>query len=282
MVRVDVPIRTSRRIGAHRLPDQSPVITDPPAEPTSIVGACVVGHIRTSPLDRPKYHDMNFLSHGYTYVDRPYFLSGTAVPDWLSHIDRRIRARRKLAVAFVDDVDPHTAAVARGIVQHHDDDQRFHSSRTFVEMSMRFAVELREQLPPDNGMRCGFIGHIVIELLLDAYLHEQRPGLLDRYYQAMAHVRPDVVQAAVNRITGKPTQRLAKLIPKFVDAEFLYDYQTDAGLLLRMNQVLTRIGLELLPEALTPWLSDVRGQVYAQAEPLLAVADASPEMDGTG
>ena len=40
---------------------------------------------------------MNYFAHGYAFLDDPYFLAGTAVPDWLSVIDRRMRARSKLA-----------------------------------------------------------------------------------------------------------------------------------------------------------------------------------------
>ena len=43
---------------------------------------------------------MNFFSHGFRYLDQPYLLAGTAVPDWLSYVDRKIRARRRLAEPF--------------------------------------------------------------------------------------------------------------------------------------------------------------------------------------
>ncbi len=215
---------------------------------------------------------MNFLAHGYRYIDDPYFLAGTAVPDWLSYIDRKIRARRKLAEPYMRDVDPHVASVAAGIVQHHIDDQTFHGSRIFVELSMRFAVELRERVPKDNGLRCGFVGHIVVELLLDSYLHQRFPGRLDRYYQAIRSLNPLVVQAAVNRITGKPTDRLAGLIGRFAETGFLYDYEEDEKLLWRINQVLSRISLEPLPPAVADWIGTARERVREVA-PLLLLAD---------
>ena len=38
---------------------------------------------------------MNYFAHGWNYVDAPYVLAGTAVPDWLSVVDRRVRARAR-------------------------------------------------------------------------------------------------------------------------------------------------------------------------------------------
>ena len=33
---------------------------------------------------------MNYFAHGVRFLEDPYFLAGTAVPDWLSVVDRRV------------------------------------------------------------------------------------------------------------------------------------------------------------------------------------------------
>src|SRR5262245_35641363 len=33
---------------------------------------------------------MNYLAHGWRFVEEPYLLAGTAAPDWMSVIDRKI------------------------------------------------------------------------------------------------------------------------------------------------------------------------------------------------
>ena len=170
------------------------------------------------------------------------------------------------------DVDPATAAIARGIVQHHADDDSFHRSRPFVELSMKCAVAIRDRLPADDGLRPSFLGHILVEMLLDAHLHRTRPGSLDRYYQALQAVNPFVVSAAVGRITGKPTDRIAGLIPKFVEERFLYDYSDDHKLLRRLNQVMKRVGLDPLPDLLMDYFSEVRAEVCRFAPQLLATS----------
>ncbi len=212
---------------------------------------------------------MNFFSHGITLLDRPYELTGAAVPDWLSFLDRRVRARRNLALPFVEDVDPQIAAVARGIVRHHEDDRTFHGCRAFVELNLQFTVAIRDRVAPDESMRPGFVGHILVELMLDAQLHQMYPGRLDRYYDALRSVEPGVVQAAVNRMATKQIDTLADLIPRFIQSGFLYDYTDDHRLLLRMNQVMKRVNMEFLPDSILAFFPEARDQVRERMHELL-------------
>lgn len=212
---------------------------------------------------------MNFFSHGITLLDRPYELAGAAVPDWMSYIDRRVRARRKLAIEFVDDVDPQVAAVARGIVRHHDDDRTFHGCRAFTELNLQFTVEFRDRVPPDDTMRPSFVGHITVELMLDAYLHEKYPGRLDRYYDALRAVSPETVQSAVNRMATGTADKLVKVIPGFIKEKFLYDYSDDQQLLRRLNQVMKRVGFDQLPDEVTEFFPDARQQIADRIDELL-------------
>ncbi len=110
---------------------------------------------------------MNYFAHGRQFVDRPYFLVGTAVPDLLNVVNRRVRARRKLAEPFVDDANPHIAALAGGIVRHHEDDDWFHRTKPFTELSLQFTVRIRDWQSEDTSMRPLFLGHILVELLLE-------------------------------------------------------------------------------------------------------------------
>src|SRR5262245_15798143 len=128
---------------------------------------------------------MNYLAHGWRYVDDPYFLAGTATPDWLSAIDRKVRAQPKTAALFVNDPDPILSTVAKGVARHHYDDGWFHSSKAFGELMFDFIRQLKTTLPGDDTMRPGFLGHILVELLLDAEIARDEPARLDRYYAAL-------------------------------------------------------------------------------------------------
>ena len=190
---------------------------------------------------------MNYFAHAIRFLDRPYFVAGTAVPDWLSVADRKVRVRAKLIEPFLLNDGSPQAEIAAGAWQHLDDDRWFHQTRAFNEVSADLAVRFREALAPDDSLRAGFLGHIVTELLIDAELIVRHPGLIERYYEVLAGIEPLAVQQAVNAMAKQPTQNLAPLISRFIDERFLPDYLDDTRLRRRLNQVLQRVKLSPLP-----------------------------------
>ncbi len=212
---------------------------------------------------------MNYFAHGQRFLHDPYFLAGTAIPDWLNVADRRVRVRSKHAKTLVNDADPQIAAVARGVVQHHRDDDWFHGTAAFTELSWAFTARVRDALAPDPGLRPSFLGHILVEILLDAVLIAQAPERLEAYYAALETLDPAVVQEAVNRAAPRSTSNLAPLIPRFIEARFLFDYLDDARLLARLNGVMSRVGLAPLPPSLMEVFPDFRRRVADRQEALL-------------
>ncbi|MCU0960269.1 MAG: hypothetical protein MUF48_09205 [Pirellulaceae bacterium] len=212
---------------------------------------------------------MNYFAHGYDHVQEPYFLAGTAVPEWLSVVDRRVRARARLARPWVQDADPRRAALAAGVVRHHDDDRWFHRTRAFAELSLELTVLAREQLAGDPGFRPSFLGHILVEILLDAALIERDVRRLDQYYAALAVIDPNLVARAVALMTTGPAPGLAGLICLFCRERFLYDYLDDAKLLLRLNRVMRRVRLRPLPATILAALPGARQRVRQRAGELL-------------
>ncbi|HWB09861.1 MAG TPA: hypothetical protein VG826_11565 [Pirellulales bacterium] len=223
---------------------------------------------------------MNYFAHGRAFVDDPYFLAGTAVPDWLNVVARKVKARSKHARAFVDDADAHLAALARGIEQHHFDDRWFHATAAFAELSWNFTVLIRDGLETDDGLRPSFLGHILVEILLDACLIAQCPEQLDAYYQALAALDPRWLEGAVGKMAaghagtlGHPLA-LGDFIPLFIRERFLWDYLDDGKLCYRLNQVMRRVGLAVLPEAFADLLPEIRHSVARRQHELLTPADA--------
>lgn len=212
---------------------------------------------------------MNYLAHGWRFADQPYVLAGTAVPDWLSVVDRKMRARGKTAALFVEDADENLAALARGIVQHHHDDDWFHQTTAFNELSLAFTLQIRNVLPADDGFRPSFLGHILVELLLDAILTEEEPARLDRYYAALAQADPKFLQAAINRLSTRQSDKVAYLVTRFLQERFLYDYAEDGKLLVRLNHVMKRVGLPQLPPELAELFPEMRATIRSRRHELL-------------
>jgi hypothetical protein len=213
---------------------------------------------------------MNYFAHGRHFTADPYFLAGTAVPDWLNVVDRRVRVRSRQAELHVNSADPQVARIARGIVQHCNDDQWFHATRAFAELSLELCHMLRDRLPADDGFRPHFLGHILVEILLDAALVAENTQALDDYYAAIASVDGRKVQQAVNAMASRETQHLAALIPLFSSERFLSDYADDAKLLFRLNQVMRRVRLPLLPAGIAGVFAIARDKVARRKEELLA------------
>lgn len=97
----------------------------------------------------------------------------------------------------------------------------------------------------------------------------ERPAVLDTYYQALAEVDPNRVQQAVNRMATKETDRFPIFLPRFLAERFLYDYAEDGKLLTRLNRVLRRVGLPLLPPEFAELLGPLRVSVRERQAALL-------------
>ncbi len=219
---------------------------------------------------------MNYFAHGRAFVDDPYFLAGTAVPDWLNVVDRPTRIRSRHALEYVDADDSCLAAVARGIVRHLADDGWFHTTRAFAELSLELTRQARCLLAEEAGFRPHFIGHILVEILLDAELIAADRSRLDAYYQALDGLDAARVTQAVGRMGRGGGQRLLAFIPLFSRERFLWDYLEDGKLMVRLNQVMRRVKLPTLPADFARLLPAARRQVAERQAELLAPAEDRP------
>jgi hypothetical protein len=188
----------------------------------------------------------------------------------MSVADRGVRVRARLAAPLAEQTnEPAIRQVAEGALQHLRDDDWFHGTRGFVEVTGDLTRRFRECLGPEHPMQCGFLGHVVTELLLDAALIARHSEKLDVYYRRLDEIEPAIVESAVNQMARGETQRLSRLIPLFITERFLYDYATDRALLARLNAVLQRVKLMPLPEAVLDVLAAARGIVQARVRDLL-------------
>ncbi len=215
---------------------------------------------------------MNYLAHAaplLTPQADPYLVAGVAVPDWLGVAARRTKCRSKHAAPFLADPDPRVASLARGVMRHHADDAWFHESAAFARLSLEFARRIREAFADASGVRPWFLGHVLVELLLDAELDRRSPGLLDHYYRVMAKVDASLVAHRIEAMAGRSVGRLAEFIPRYVEVRFLADYVDDDRLTFRLGQVCERVGLPPLSPQLAPLLPAMRADVRTHADELV-------------
>jgi len=219
---------------------------------------------------------MNYFAHGHRFIDRPYFLVGTALPDALSVVDRKVRLRSRLVRPFADGSGSIAAEVAAGALQHLHDDDWFHNTPAFHRCTAELTARFRTLLSEAEGHHPSFLGHIVTELLLDGVLIARHPGVLEAYYAAWSSVDARSIEEAVNRMCRNATDRLAAFIPLFVRERFLFDYQDSDRLLFRLNQVMRRVKLNPLPPEVVAVLDSGRKLIDEQAGALLPGFDLPP------
>jgi len=211
---------------------------------------------------------MNYFAHGIRFLDRPWFLAGTALPDWLSLVDRRVRLRPKGLLPLADGSSSVESELAAGALQHLDDDHWFHKTRAFAEATARLTKIFRDFMGPGDGFRCGFVGHIACELILDAILIEKYPERLDAYYAVLEQLDGRRLNEAVTVLAGQSVD-LEPWLPRFCEAQFLRDYADPQRLAFRLNQVLRRVKLDPLPAGIEESLVSALVVVAEYAEGLL-------------
>lgn len=216
---------------------------------------------------------MNFFAHGRHFVRRPYFVAGTAIPDWMNVVNRRAKTRSKSALPLTEHDDPVIAEVARGVVQHHHDDRWFHATRAFQETSLGFTRHIREHFDPTESLLPMFLGHILVELLLDATLIQAEPWLLEEYYSALRQIDPEQTTDVVRQMTDKDVDLLIVVIRRFLAEPFLKDYLTDDTLFFRLNRIMHRVGLPEIPNDFVQWLPEARRIVIERQDELLTEPD---------
>ena len=178
------------------------------------------------------------------------------MPDWLSVAARKTKCRTRHVEPFLDREDSPLADLAYGIKQHHTDDLWFHESEAFSRLSLEFSKQIKEEFGESTSMRPWFLGHILVELLLDDELIQREPEQLVRYYDCIAETDAEWIAEQVAMMCGRDVGKLAEFIGKFLELRFLEDYHDDQTLTMRLNQVMNRVGLEQLPESfpkLLPW-----------------------------
>ena len=219
---------------------------------------------------------MNYFAHAIRHLDRPNFLAGLALPDWLSVSDRKTRLRQRHLLEHLPHFEPAEREIAAGVLQHLEDDHWFHATTAFQQVTSGIGTEFRLVLPTAEEWPCGFLGPLLCELLIDAELARRQLDLLEQYYAQMSQWQPQEIQQLVNRVAPLPAQQLAQFIPLFIRERFLFDCVGDQPLLRRVNQVLRRVNLQPLPAIATKALARGRELVAAQITELLPEPDFAP------
>jgi hypothetical protein len=210
---------------------------------------------------------VNYLAHGWRRTDRPWLLAGTALPDWLSAADRGARLVR----GRLSGVEAEKAReLAEGVRLHFEDDRAFHDHPAFLETEREVIAMLRAKAP-DPRQHCWFLGHVLVEMLLDGWIVRREPERVDAYYASLASLDFGAVIDAATPWLTRPAVGLREYADAFLRHRYLYGYAEDEGLFHRFERVAWRVGLPRPPGALRACIPPARARVEARAPEMLGL-----------
>lgn len=216
---------------------------------------------------------MNYFAHAFRFLDNPYFLAGTSLPDWLSVVNRRARLRKPMLIAHLESADERVRQLVGGVVQHLEDDVRFHNSPAFGEVLIQ-VVRTIHPVVNAQGVPLTFLSHLIAEILFDAVLLQRFPGGAARYYASLDQVDSMWIETTTDAILGQRVDHLSAFVRLFCKERILDDYNDDEMTFVRMNQVMTRLKLPALPKSLQQILPQLRQIVAARENDLRRALDA--------
>jgi len=152
--------------------------------------------------------------------------------------------------------------------RHYHDDSWFHSSEAFLRASAEATKRVRATPDYSRELRGWFLGHVLVEMLIDRFLIRLRPSRLDDYYAALDTIdREWLLNTAQPWLTG-PASRLGVYFDAFCTHRYLYGYLDDDGLFARLRGLARRVGLPALPDSLARALPDIASMVERQLDEL--------------
>lgn len=188
---------------------------------------------------------MNFISHFYLDrdVQNSLFIAGSITPDLMSIYNSGLRIKNSHLKRFHSNLHPDVPeSFVRGLARHFFVDRIFHSSVHFTAETQRISRELAERFPQYDIQRKFFIGHILLELLLDKILIDSHPDLLNEFYAHFS--RPEeylLMQNATAEVSGHDLPKYTSFLKKFYDHKYLRQYQRYEHIVFVLNQILRRV-----------------------------------------
>lgn len=224
---------------------------------------------------------MNYLAHGHAHLDRPWFLAGTALPDWVRVCGSRIpcssHPRILLASSATSPDGGPRAELAAGVLRHHRDDRLFHAAPAFARAQEGLRAILVERWPREALPRPRFVAHILCELLLDRQLVLERPDRIHRYQEALRTLDPNALEEIACRWAPLPPGRLSRLWLHLTRRRLLDDHVREDRVAERVARIVGSTRHPPLPASFREVLPAAFPLVAALSAPLLrAVVDSAP------
>lgn len=193
---------------------------------------------------------MNFIAHYYpgSHIPSPEFHLGLVLPDMVRISNKTLRLK-----PIAEPLTLLESPMQVGMNLHFDSDHFFHNTEFFKQGSTRL-TELARSFPFQQITRSSFIGHILLELLLDRWLLIHQPAQGHSFYKSLSEVNPIVLSDLFNSQEKQPhLSDFKSFLGKFIGYRYLLLYPKDDELAYALTRIYFR-ATGLLPTLDTPLL----------------------------
>jgi len=189
---------------------------------------------------------VNFLAH-YVLATRfltpadplPPYVVGSALPDLLPLAADRVRLRPVL-VERQPAPTAEEAALRVGVLVHLATDAAFHKTQAFAGAQAEAGRLLDQAAFGGIRVRRFFLGHVLVELALDAFLLRGDPTIADGFYVAFAAADRACVTRWMEAAVGQPLPDLPAVLMRFARSRYLYQYADDEGVATGLSRLCAR------------------------------------------
>lgn len=178
---------------------------------------------------------MNFLSHYHFYKNGdPYFNTGLVMPDMVRTF---CKVHLKPQKNFIR---PALSALNKGCIVHLEADKKFHNSVTFQKICDQLAIMLDAEA---GWPRKWFLNHLLTEILIDRVLMDRHENLCSDFYTQLQNTDQSQLTLFL-KLSGIPNyQNFASGFERFVNLKFISDYEHNEKIILALNRVYMRLGI---------------------------------------
>jgi len=183
---------------------------------------------------------MNYLTH--YLIDHkegnPNYNFGLALPDLINVSKRGWRAESHSFPVANKNVNE----IWEGYQQHFAADAKFHNSELFEKHSKRLRKEFDQQGLNQQGIRLFFVGHVLLEMLLDRHIVKTRRDMADQFYEQLNLVNDSDIESFFEAAGDKIPDTFLEFFGKFKNSRYLYSYAENHGMFYALNRLLRRTG----------------------------------------
>lgn len=188
---------------------------------------------------------MNLVAHYHLDRDlvNSFFTVGAATPDLLSIYNSHLRIKeRHLKKLSEDERGRITPPFLAGLQRHFFADGVFHTSPLFTRETKHISNMLEAYFPDLEIQRKFFIGHILLELMIDKVLINLHPGILESYYGHFESLLPfRDIKRSLEIAVGHELPNYEAYLKRFLRRKFLYHYADPQHIAWILRRILRRV-----------------------------------------